>query len=172
MKPVIVGMNNPISTRPGHELYPAPDGCTGHRLWQLLNTRTGASRVQYLDSFERRNLVRGPMWDRLAARARAYEVVCELRDSGRTIVLLGQEVRMAFDFALRNEQFDWSDGLRQGLPPLLIHPQQAAGCTWRQVPHPSARVTWYDRPENVKLVELLMEELYNEYHRQQMESAR
>lgn len=167
-------MNTPISSRPGHKLYPAPDGCTGHRLWQLLNARTSASRVQYLDSFERRNLVRGPMWDQLAARARAYEVVCELRDSGRTIVLLGQEVRMAFDFALRDDVPSprlgaWDTG---GLPPLLIHPQQAAGCTWRQVPHPSARVTWYDRPENVKLVELLMEELYNEYHRQQMESAR
>src|SRR5688500_427358 len=99
-------MNNPLSTRPGHELYPAPEGCTGHRLWRMLNARTGASRQTYLECFERRNLVRGLEWDRLAARARAYEMVQELRGSGRTVVLLGQSVREAFDWVIKNEGLD------------------------------------------------------------------
>jgi hypothetical protein len=162
MKPIIVGMNNPISTRPGHELYPAPEGCTGHRLWRMLNSRTGASRLQYLDTFERRNLVRAVAWDRLAARARAYEMMQELRGTGRTVVLLGQSVREAFDFALRG---DGELEFQYGLPPLLVHPQEAGGCTWRQVPHPSGRNLWYNAEENRKVVELLMEELYVEYQR-------
>jgi hypothetical protein len=171
MKPILCGMNNPLSTRPGHELYPAPEGCTGHRLWQMLHARTGASRLQYLEAFERRNLVRGLEWNRLAARARAHEIVCELRDSGRVVVLLGQSVREAFDYVLKDENkfvistgplsAEWT-GERSGfgLPPLLVHPQEAAGVTWRQIPHPSGRNLWYNEPENRKVVELLMEELY------------
>jgi hypothetical protein len=154
MKPILCGMNNPLSTRPGHELYPAPEGCTGHRLWRMLNARTGAFRQHYLDTFERRNLVRGLEYDKLKARARAHEMVMELRDSGRTVVLLGQDVRRAFDHALGG-----------ALPPVLIHPTVAGGCTWRQIPHPSGRNLYYNDPENRKVVELLMEELYVEYRR-------
>lgn len=178
MKPILVGMNNPISTRPGHELYPAPEGCTGWRLWQLLAARTGASRLQYLDVFERRNLVRDLTWNRLAARARAYEMVCELRGSGRTVVLLGQSVREAFDYVIKGEPCRFcgtgpcetcmNTGLDEpnGLPPILVHPQVAGGCTWRQVPHPSGRNMWYNDSDNKKVVELLMEELYVEYNKQ------
>src|ERR1700726_3647146 len=96
-------MNNPVSTRPGHELYPLPDGCTGHRLWTMLHARTGATMRQYVDAFERRNLVRGREWDRIAARARALEVVVELVGTGRTIVLLGQEVRAACHYVLKDQ---------------------------------------------------------------------
>lgn len=148
MKPIIIGMNNTLRTRPGHELYPSPEGSTGHRLWQMLNARTGASHAAYLDAFERRNLVIARQFDRLAARARAYEMVIELHGSGRTVLLLGQSVREAFNFVLGG-----------GLPPLLIHPQEAGGITWRQIPHPSGR-NGYDVEENRKVVELLMEELY------------
>jgi hypothetical protein len=153
-KPLLIGMNNPISTRPGHELYPAPEGCTGHRLWRMLNVRTSASRQSYMDSFERRNLVRGLEYDRKMGNMRAAATVAELQGSGRVVVLLGQAVREAFDRAL--------DG---ALPPLLIHPQEAVGCTWRQVPHPSGRNLFYNDAANAKLVELLMEELYNEYRK-------
>ncbi len=168
-KPLLIGMNNPLSQRDGHALYPAPEGCTGHRLWAMLNSRTGASRLQYLECFDRRNLVTGREWDRLAARARAYEMVCELRDSGRTVVLLGNSVREAFHFVLTDVEIeDHERGLaatyKGGLPPLLVHPQVAGGCTWRQIPHPSGRNKWYDVQENRKVVELLMEELY-EAHR-------
>lgn len=157
MKPILCGMNNPISTRPGHELYPLPEGCTGHRLYKMLQARTGATMRQYVDSFERRNLVRGKEWDQLAARARAFEVVCELRGSGRTVVLLGNAVRDAFDWTLRN------GSQCESLPPVLVHPQVIGGVTWRQIPHPSGMNRWYNTEENRKVVELLMEELYVEY---------
>src|ERR1051326_4197780 len=124
MNPILIGMNHPVSPRPGHELYPLPEGCTGNRLWSMLNTRTCASMRQYLDTFERRNLVRGVEYDRLAARARAYETLAELRGTGRTIVLLGRAVQEAFDYVMR----DGRAGLftePEGIPPLLVHPQEA-----------------------------------------------
>lgn len=167
LKPILMGQNNPLSTRSGHELYPAPDGCSGHRLWQMLNERTGASRRAYLDSFDRRNLVVARTYDRTHARARAYELMCELRDSGRTIVLLGQEVRAAFDFVLKSAAPFQLGDKPIGLPPLIIHPQEAGGCTWRQIPHPSGRNLWYNDPENRKVVELLLEELYVEYRKEE-----
>lgn len=142
-RPLLIGMNNPVSTQPGFELYPLPANCTGHRLWTMLNARTGATKGQYLEAFERRNLVRGIDYDKTRAKARAHEISMELDGSGRTIILLGQDVRAAF-----------------GHPRLLVHPQVIGGCTWRQLPHPSGRNIWYNDPENVRVAELLMEELY------------
>lgn len=133
-----------------------------YRLWKMLHTRTGASMPEYRDTFERRSLVCGLEWDRLAARARAYEMFVELRGSGRTVILLGNSVREAFHFVLQNEVH----GSTNGLPPVLVHPQVIGGCTWRQVPHPSGRNLWFNDAANVKLVELLMEELYNEYRKE------
>lgn len=34
-KPLIVGMNNPLSATPEHALYPWPRGCAGHRLYEM-----------------------------------------------------------------------------------------------------------------------------------------
>jgi hypothetical protein len=141
-------MNNPVSTLPGHELYPLPEGCTGNRLWKLLHARTGASMSQYRDTFERRNLVRGVDYDRTRAKARAHEIMCEVEGTGRVVVLLGKDVLRAF----------------RVIPPLLIHPQVIGGCTWRQLPHPSGRNMWYNDEDNKKLAELLLEELYFQYH--------
>lgn len=149
-RPILIGMNNPISSNPDHALYPVPEGCTGNRLWKMLHARTGASMGNYRDVFERRNLVKSKVtFDLRHARARAYEITTELRGTGRSIVLLGQEVREAF-----------------GHDKLLLHPQEIDGCTWRQVPHPSGRNLFYNSPENVRVVELLLEELYRNYLKQ------
>lgn len=149
-RPLLVGMNNPLSTMPGHELFPLPEGCTGNRLWKMLHSRTGANELQYLEAFERRNLVQGTDYVGTRAKARAHEISLELEGTGRTVVLLGQDVRKAF-----------------GHPRLLVHPQVIGGCTWRQIPHPSGRNLWYNVPDNVRVVELLLEELYVQYVDQQ-----
>lgn len=147
MRPVLIGMNNPVSQAPGHELYPHPDGCTGHRLWSMLRERLPhVSRRDYLDSFDRRNLVTGAVFYRAEARAAAERTYAELWGSGRTVVLLGEQVRRAF-----------------GHPRLLLHPQENGGCTWRQLPHPSGRNLWYNDPQHRKLAGVLMEELYVAY---------
>jgi hypothetical protein len=146
---MLIGMCNPVSQEPGHELYPHPDGCTGHRLWKMLQERLPhVSRRHYLETFERRNLVCGVAWNRALGRAEADRIYAELWGSRRTVVLLGEDVRRAF-----------------GHPRLLVEPQVIGGCTWRQLPHPSGRNLWYNSPNHRKMAGTLMEELYVAYHR-------
>lgn len=150
MKPILIGQNNPVSQLDGHQLYPYPPNCTGHRLLCMLQERQPTvTRRQYLDTFERRNLVTGVAWSRALGRDEANRVVAELWGSGRTIVLLGREVQSAF-----------------AIPPLLLHPQMIGSATWRQIPHPSGRNPYYNVPENRRLVGLLLEELYEDYHKE------
>jgi hypothetical protein len=147
MKPVLIGINNPVSTAPGHELYPLPVGCTGHRLWRMLAERLPhVTARDYREAFDRRNLVRGLVVTRQVAQHNASLIFAELWGSGRTVVLLGRDVQKAF-----------------GHPPLLLHPQVIGGCTWRQLPHPSGRNPWYNDPEHRRLAGVLMEELYVAY---------
>ena len=141
MKPVILGMNNPISSDPHHALYPSPEGCTGHRLWTMLNARTGCSRAQYLEAFERRNLLPGKTWSMPHARLAATQFIEEMR--GRYILVLGAEPR---------------DALR--LPRVLVKPVEMYGSVWRLLPHPSGRNLWYNVRGNREVAELLLEEMY------------
>lgn len=151
MKPILIEMNNPVSSAPGHELYPYPPGCTGHRLLSLLQERLPhVTRREYLDTFERRNLVARKTWDRASGREEAERVYAELWGSGRTVVVLGEAVRHAF-----------------GHPRLLLHPQVIGGVTWRQLPHPSGLNHWYNEADNRKVAGLLLEELYLSYHMKQ-----
>lgn len=77
------------------------------------------------------------------ARETASRIQRELRGSGRSVVLLGEQVRSAFAH-----------------PRLLLHPQVIGGATWRQVPHPSGRNRWYNEVQNRELVAMILEDLY------------
>lgn len=141
MKPIILGMNNPLSLDPCHALYPEPEGCTGHRLWKMLEKRTGATEEDYMEAFERRNLVAGLAWSRAAAHAAApafWEYA-----KGRTVLVLGSEVREVL-----------------GLTRMIVHPIEVGGIVFRQLPHPSGRNPWYRIAGNREVAELLLEELY------------
>jgi hypothetical protein len=140
-RPVIVGMNNPLSTSPEHALFPAPDGCTGHRIWRMLNERTGCTRGQYLAAFDRRNLVVGD-WSAQVARDSAAQLISGM-ERGRVVVVLGEGPRRALD-----------------LPRQLIRPVSRLGVVWRQIPHPSGRCRFYNDPVARAVVALLLEELY------------
>lgn len=145
---MIIGMNNPVSSQDGHQLYPYPPGCTGHRLLAMLCERLpNVTRRQYLDTFDRRNLVTGTIYDRHVASREAQRIFAELWGSGRVVVLLGRDVQRAF-----------------GHPPVALHPQLIGGTTWRQIPHPSGRNPWYNGRNNRRTVGLLLEELYTAYH--------
>jgi hypothetical protein len=64
-RPVLVGMNNPVSSDPAHALFPHPPGCTGYRLWEMLKTRIPhVTRREYLDAFDRRNVVGHAVYNR------------------------------------------------------------------------------------------------------------
>ena len=145
-KPVLIGMNNPLSTDPEHALYPYPPGSTGHRIWKMLKARTGVLRVEYLRTFDRRNLVESRTWNanKRFLMARANAMIPSLQ--GCTVVVFGNAVREAF-----------------GLPRHLVHPLESRGVLWRQLPHPSGRSLWYNDPGHVRVAELLLEELYREY---------
>lgn len=146
MRPVLVGMNNPVSSKPGHELFPYPPGCTGHRILEMLQTRLpDVTRHQYLEAFDRRNLVAHKIYDALLAREAAVKMEQEFWFSGRTIILFGADVAKAF-----------------GHPRLLLHPQVIGGATWRQVPHPSGRNLWFNDANNRFLVASLLEDLFVE----------
>lgn len=140
-RPVLVGMNNPISMRPEHALYPAPEGCSGHRLWRLLHEETGATRLQYIDRFCRINLVVG-QWDRRRARLGARELLPSLL--GRDVVVLGQKVREAFDLPDRptGESFHFG------------------GARFYFLPHPSGRNLWYNSEANRQIARQLLGRLY------------
>lgn len=144
LRPVLIGMNNPISSRPEYVLYPEPAGCTGWRLWKLLEARTGASKRDYLRAFDRLNLVTGQRWSMPEARKEVERLRPQL--AGRVVVLLGQDVRLAF-----------------GVPRLLIHPQEVDGITFRQLPHPSGLNLWFNSETNRSLASMLLEELYNDH---------
>jgi hypothetical protein len=132
-RPVLVGMNNPVSLAPEHALYPWPPGCAGHRLYaMLLEARSeGMMMSTYARAFDRRNLVRGA-WDREAAREAAAALRAEL--TGRRAVLLGREVARAFGI---------------GHPaPLGRVTDITRGTTFYFLPHPSGRNPHYNEPAN------------------------
>lgn len=140
-RPVLLGMDNPLSSAPEHALYPHPPGCTGWRLYDMLRERLpGVTRGQYLRAFDRRNLCE-EKWSIRAARDRGRWLTRELQ--GREVVVLGAQPRSAL-----------------GLPELLIEPQDRDGVTWRQIPHPSGRNLWYNDPGHRQMVAVLLEQLF------------
>lgn len=142
MRAVLLGMNNPVSSKPEHVLYPYPPQCTGWRILEMLKTRMPeVTRHQYLTGFERVNLVNSKTWDRAQAKTAAKRLPSLYQ--GRTILVLGGDVRDALE-----------------LPEVLIHPVRKDGCVWRQLPHPSGRNRWYNDPDCVALAATLLEELY------------
>jgi len=144
-RPVLLGMNNPLSVRPEHALWPSPPGCAGYRLWQMVSDGVpgGVSVGSYVRVFDRRNVLRGP-WDQRAARRAASGLTRDLR--GRSVVVLGNQAREAL-----------------GLPRLLVHPQVIDDVTWRQLPHPSGRNRWYNDPGCRELASQLLASLYTQY---------
>ncbi len=128
MRPLIIGMDRPT--------------------WSMLHEAN--MNQSALDAFERRDL--GRYFDG-GHKRRAHEV-CEMlfyERGARTVILLGNNVYMAF-----NEALDFQ------LPELLVHPQIIHATAWRQLPHPSDRSPWYTNPEHRKVVAILMNELLEE----------
>lgn len=142
LTPVILGMNNPISSDPRHALYPHPPGCTGHRLWRF----SGLDQDVYLTAFERRNVLDGRAWSMPEAR----KVQPRLREEfqGRTVVILGQPVNSII-----------RGGTPHELAPAFSWTPDGHGGWHAKVPHPSGLNHFYNDPLNQALVEVFMQEL-------------
>ena len=140
-KSLLLGMNNPLSDDPEFDLYPYPEGSAGWCLWKMLPE--GTTRRQYLDMFDRRNLLRAREWDQRAARAAAQELLPEL--GGRRVVVLGSQVRAALGLP-KAEPLVWYKMLTPRVG------QKAAAFSYAALPHPSGRNMWYNAPTNREAV--------------------
>ena len=105
----LVGETNPYGGTDQFALYPAPDGCSGHRLCCLI---FGMKRKDYLETFKRANLVQG-VWSIPPARQRANE----LMQQGGKFVLCGSKVAAAFGL-----KFKPFDTYNRGVILMLPHP--------------------------------------------------
>lgn len=135
MKPVLLAMNNPIRPEPEYALYPYPPNCTGHRVWRMLDEAaqrvgTHVSRSEYLDGFDRINLLNAREWSACDAAARAQEVLPRLAD--RRVAVLGVATLRALRLPRPTDWLEWGDG---------------GGLRYTLMPHPSGRCREYNDPE-------------------------
>lgn len=158
MKPVLVGMNNPFSADPRLALFPAPAGVTGHRIFQMLQ-EVGAvkNRKEYIDGFDRRNVINSVTWDKKAARAAGPALWASL--DGRTVALLGREVvDVVCPLTPKLEPLEWhvplGSILKDGGPARVCY-----------IPHPSGLNHWYNNRANWVAVGLRLEQMLEEGRR-------
>ncbi len=111
MKPLLVGELNPFGGDPAFALYPAPDGCSGHRLCCLI---LGMQRRTYIYAFDRCNLCVGK-WSLPEAR-KAAQAIWD-KPSAPRVVLCGAKVAKAWSVPF--VPFEISEG---GTVLVLPHP--------------------------------------------------
>lgn len=140
-------MNNPLSSDPRHALYPHPPGCAG---WNLAKY-SGLSHREYLERFERRNILSQPKWERREALAAADALIEELR--GRTVVILGVETAVIMRLT-HLEAFRWQR------PPVLGGLFDSGGDGWwARLPHPSGRCREWNDPLVRECAQIFLQEL-------------
>lgn len=133
-RPVLVGLDNPLSDDPELALFTHPEGGTGYRLWRMMQeVDYDFTEWMYLRGFERRNLSPHPCTRSVATKQRLWERL-ERELQLRKIVLLGAEVRDA-----------------AGIPdsPAMSFsksPSRRSEVAW--VPHPSGRNRFYSVAAN------------------------
>lgn len=148
---LIIGMNNPLSSRPDLALWPAPERCTGWRVWRMLTNHSEAHgygpilRRQYTQAFDRVNLVVGEDWSIRRAREGWTRLRMERSDLSAyaAVLLLGAEVqRVVLD---RIEY------------PIL---GQASNPKFWCIPHPSGLNRLYNDPEVRETAAEILHRLY------------
>ena len=113
----LIGEHNPWSAEPKFALYPRPEHATGGRLCKALGLRN----LEYLRTFERRDLLLTARWCVPAAREAAGKVLLET-ETDDAMILLGGKVAAAFGYAFE---------------PLKIH--RTVRISFLVTPHPSGR---------------------------------
>lgn len=125
MRLLIVGLDNPQSGDPRHALYPVPRGCTGYRLWQMMQDVQELQVRAYVNIPKTNLFPCGRMEKRLVESAGSL-VQSQIRSGKWSAVLLGAVVRDAVMPVLR----DYAPGEWCAL-------QKSARVCW--IPHPSGR---------------------------------
>lgn len=135
----LVGEHNPYGSDPSMALYPLPENAAGDRLCRKV---LGMTHYEYLQKFERRNLLqtRDGRWSAPLAREAAQKVLREA--NGAPLVLLG--ARVAAAFGLPSLPFI----VRRQLPsPILV------------LPHPSGRCRVWNDARNFERARACLREL-------------
>lgn len=153
-RPVLIGMNNPLSSDPRYALAPYPQGVAGHRLYQMLQAQNGARRAQYMRVFDRRNVLSARVWDVNAARRESAGLKETL--GGRKVCILGRDTLNALHLRGTVPPLQWNEYFTLGMEDKM---------TWCYVPHPSGLNLWYNDDLNWTAVGLRLEQLYEEYAR-------
>lgn len=109
----LVGESNPYGSSPEFALYPAPQGCSGQRLCDLVMS---VDRDLYVERYERVNLCDGP-WRIGDARRRAADLL-----SRSKLVLLGAKICSAFGYRFNPFTAFASLESKQNLILILPHP--------------------------------------------------
>lgn len=149
MRPVVIGMNNPRGADPRFALHPLPRHCAGGRLWRMLNEATGIGMREYVEAFDRVNLVDGS-WRATAARERASQLRTWL--VGRRAVLLGRQVQEAF-------RIDAAP-LSEIAETVSVVPRFET--VFYCIPHPSGRNLWYNDHANREAAKAFLARVYLE----------
>lgn len=139
---VLIGANNPLSSDSDRALYPYPEGATGWRLWRIFNDAYGTPRSQWLQIFDRRNVMGGKTWNMDRARITGRTLRNELVQA--SAVVFGHDARVA---------------LRLPERPWLVPTVEDDGLVWRFAPHPSRRNMYYNDPVARQNVALMLWEL-------------
>ncbi len=142
MKPLLVGLQNPLSDDPRYALYPEPTGSTGWRIAEML--RPAFSHRDYLALFDRTNLldrtaqIGGPGYTARLRRGadRLNDLI--VSHGHELVVLFGGDVwRAVLGLPkVRPPWLSWQWGTI--VPPVRF----------LTLPHPSGRNRWYSDAEN------------------------
>lgn len=169
---VLVGEDNPQSSRPDDALVPWPDNCAGHRLMRIL----GLPEELYL-LIQRTNLC-CPRWNAANATSRAVDLLMARADgvewepfpTPHVIIALGAKVSERFSIAHRNIVC-----AEEGTDPRHVKPRELAPFDIRRcseagelpvtlgalgsIPHPSGRNQFWNSPTNHMRARAFMREL-------------
>lgn len=145
-RPVLIGMNNPLSSDPRYALAPYPTNVTGWRIWRMLADQCDAGRAAYMRAFDRRNALTARVWDFNAAREESRGLMHTL--GGRKVCVLGRDTLSALELAGTVSPLQWQE--------------HVSGARWCYIPHPSGLNLWYNDGLNRTAVGLRLEQLYEE----------
>lgn len=141
---VLLGMNNnQLGSDPKYALYPLPRGSAGSRLFAMLRDaaadagRSQPTMREYVDAFDRRNLLAREAWSQTDARRAGGDALAAL--AGRRVVVLGA----ATLDALRLPRGAWGAWLVLDRPADLMT-GASSPITYAALPHPSGRCREYN----------------------------
>lgn len=165
-RPVLIAMNNPMSSDPRCALFPSPPGCAGHRLFRMLHDAALGREItptSYLRLFDRRNLVAGKTWSQSEAVEGARSLAPEL--DGRPVVVLGASTMDACirGWGLQNGRPDWFVWVkRERVSSFLFDGEESPEFWFCLMPHPSGHCRKYNDPTTRERAGVILLELYQD----------